>query len=87
MLIQIRSASRVFHFDTRESPNGISQLLKTLREEKGLTVREVIARLGYRSKTAYLQYEQGLRTPSLELFEKLIFAIDPAAKITVKITA
>jgi transcriptional regulator with XRE-family HTH domain len=87
MLIQVKSSSGIFQFDTRESPNGISQLLKTLREEKRLTVREVALKLSYRSKTAYLQYEQGLRTPSLEVFEKLILALEPSAKITVKITA
>lgn len=55
----------------------IAFLLKRQRQSHGLTVREVASRLKSSSPTAYAQYEQGKRAPSLGKLRELLRAIDP----------
>jgi hypothetical protein len=51
--------------------------LKTLRQDAGLTVREVTARLGKTSPNYYAQYEQGKALPGLDLLSDFIRVLKP----------
>ena len=55
----------------------IAFLLKRQRTCHRLSIRDVAARLDASSPTAYAQYEQGKRAPSLSKLQDLLHAIDP----------
>lgn len=55
----------------------IALILKRLRQQAGLTAREVARRMGSASPNAYVQYENGRVTPSLTKFSELLKAIGP----------
>lgn len=55
----------------------VAFMLRRQRTSHGLTVREVARRLKSNSPSAYAQYEQGKRTPSLGKLLALLQAIDP----------
>lgn len=55
----------------------IAFMLRRQRTSHGLSVREVASRLHSSSPTAYAQYEQGKRAPSLGKLRELLRAIDP----------
>ena len=48
-----------------------NEKLKTLREQKGLTVKEVAAAVGVREKVME-QYENGKEIPKLKVIEKIV---------------
>ena len=52
-----------------------SEKLKTIREEKQLTQKQVASRMGI-SQQAYGQYESGSRTPKRETIQKLSVALE-----------
>lgn len=52
--------------------------LKRLREASKATVREVSERLGSRSPNAYARYERGRTRISLDQYERLLQAVNPA---------
>ena len=62
----------------------IAFLLRRQRTCHGLTVREVASRLQSSSPTAYAQYEQGKRSPSLGKLRELLRAIDPSLEPVLK---
>lgn len=55
----------------------VAFMLKQLRAIRGLTIKNVTARLGMRSLNAYAQFEQGRCVPTLDKVDELIRAIDP----------
>jgi|TARA_B100001971_G_C18004212_1_gene438925 predicted transcriptional regulator len=55
----------------------MSLALRQQRASHNLTIRDVAARLGSKSPTAYSRYEQGKTKPSLDKFSQLLKAIDP----------
>ena len=52
--------------------------LKKQREKSGSTIREVSERLGSKSPNAYAQYERGSINISLDKYEMLLSAANPA---------
>ncbi|MBI3294377.1 MAG: helix-turn-helix transcriptional regulator [Deltaproteobacteria bacterium] len=56
----------------------ITFLLRRQRTCHGLSVRDVALRMDSKSPTAYAQYEQGKRTPTLGKLRELLHAIDPS---------
>jgi hypothetical protein len=63
----------------------IAHMLKRQRQKKGITVREVSARLGSNSPNAFGVYEQGKSAPTLEKLEELLHAIDPDTDLILRI--
>ena len=59
----------------------VALLLRRQRESRGLTLAEVAARLGQRSKNAYARYEQGRAMPTVEKLDELLGAIAPDQRI------
>jgi predicted RNase H-like HicB family nuclease len=62
----------------------VAFMLRRQRTARGLTLREVARRLKSSSPSAYAQYEQGKRTPSLAKLRALLQAIDPKLKPVLK---
>jgi predicted RNase H-like HicB family nuclease len=62
----------------------IAFLLKRQRTCRGLSVRDVARRLTSSSPTAYAQYEQGKRAPSVGKLRELLHAIDPKLDAVLK---
>ena len=50
--------------------NGMKERLKQLREEKGVTQKEVAKAIGV-TTSAYANYEQGTREPSVQMIINL----------------
>jgi len=71
------AADDAFAVSANDPDALIAFLLKRQRQSHGLTVREVASRLKSSSPTAYAQYEQGKRAPSLGKLRELLHAIDP----------
>ena len=66
-----------FTVDSDNSTAFIAFMLKRQRQFRGLSVREVAARLDSKSPNAYAQYEQGKVKPSMDKLVELMQAIDP----------
>lgn len=69
---------------TEDTPRMIALFLQRLRTKRGLTVREVAARLGFKAHNAYAQYEQGKSEPSISQLNKFVDAIWPGHKLNLK---
>ena len=66
-----------FTVDSDNPTAFIAFMLKRQRQFRGLSVREVAARLNSKSPNAYAQYEQGKVKPSMDKLVELMQAIDP----------
>ena len=66
-----------FTVDSDNPTAFIAFMLKRQRQFRGLSVREVAARLDSKSPNAYAQYEQGKVKPSMDKLVELMQAIDP----------
>ena len=60
-----------------DSPLIVALLLKRQREMRGLSLAEMVKRLGQKSKTAYARYEQGKSNPTTAKLMELLKAVDP----------
>jgi DNA-binding XRE family transcriptional regulator len=74
-----------FTIETDQVGPLLSLLLKRQRIKNKMTVNDVVAHLGLKSKNAYAQYEQGRNEPSLSQFQKFIQAIRPQTQILFKV--
>ena len=74
----------VFTVSANDPDSLIAFLLRRQRTCHGLSVRDVASRLKSSSPTAYAQYEQGKRTPSLGKLRDLLHAIDPKLDAVLK---
>lgn len=63
-----------------ENKTMLALLLRRQRQVNRLSVGDVAARMGSRSKTAYARYEQGKVEPTISKLQELIAAINPALK-------
>ena len=63
----------------------IAFMLRRQRMSHGLTIRQVAGRLKSNSPTAYAQYEQGMRMPSLGKLRELLHALDPKLEPVLKV--
>ena len=75
----------VFTVSADDPDSLIAFLLKRQRTSHGLSVRAVASRLKSNSPTAYAQYEQGKRSPSLGKLRDLLHAIDPKLEAVLKV--
>ncbi len=64
----------------------IGAILKRKRILKGLTAHEVAIRMGEKSATGYLRYEQGKTAPSIEKFSHILASIDETFEPILKIS-
>lgn len=71
--------------ETKELAPILALMLQRAREESGLSVRQVAAKLGLKSHTAYAQYERGKSEPSLSQLEKFLAVISPTRKLRLRI--
>ena len=74
----------IFTLSANDPDALIAFLLKRQRTSRGLSVRDVARRLASSSPTAYAQYEQGKRLPSLGKLLELLHAIDPKLEPVLK---
>ena len=74
----------VFTVSANDPDSLIAFLLRRQRTCHGLSVRDVARRLKSSSPTAYAQYEQGKRAPSLGKLRDLLHAIDPKLDAVLK---
>jgi len=74
----------VFTVSANDPDSLIAFLLKRQRTCHGLSMRDVARRLASSSPTAYAQYEQGKRAPSLGKLRELLHAIDPQLEAVLK---
>ncbi len=63
----------------------VAAIIKRKRLEKGFTAQQVADRMGEKSVTGYLRYEQGISLPSLEKLSDIMIAIDPSYEPVLKI--
>ena len=76
----------VFTVSADDPDSLIAFLLRRQRTTShGLSVRAVARRLKSNSPTAYAQYEQGKRSPSLGKLRDLLHAIDPKLDAVLKV--
>ena len=67
-----------FEIGTPGTTALVAVILRRQREKNGLSLAEVAKRLGARSRTAYVRYEQGKGIPSVEKLFELLAAVAPA---------
>lgn len=77
--------SGTFTISSNDPDTLVAFMLRRQRESHGLTVREVANNLHSKSPTAYAQYEQGKRSPSMGKLVELLHAIDPNLTPTFKV--
>ncbi|OFV97606.1 MAG: hypothetical protein A3H28_12855 [Acidobacteria bacterium RIFCSPLOWO2_02_FULL_61_28] len=81
---QLSREPGVFTVSANDPDSLIAFLLKRQRTCHGLSMRDVARRLASSSPTAYAQYEQGKRAPSLGKLRELLHAIDPQLEAVLK---
>ncbi|MDB5036928.1 MAG: hypothetical protein JWQ35_456, partial [Bacteriovoracaceae bacterium] len=78
--VQLEGDSEHFIVSSSKSQLLTSLILKRQRMNRGLSVREVSARIHSKSPNAYAQYEQGRVTPTWDKLVELLEAINPKAR-------
>lgn len=73
-----------FTIDSDNPTAFIAFMLKRQRQFRGLTLRDVSARLNSKSPNAYAQYEQGKVKPSMDKLVELMRAINPGFEPVLK---
>lgn len=63
----------------------MGRFLETLRENAGLTIREVTDRLGKKSPNFYAQYEQGKSLPGMDLVSDFVKAMAPGNDLVLSV--
>lgn len=76
---------RRFSLSANDPKVLLSLLLERKRSEAGLSIREVARRLHMRSPNGYAKYEKGEISMSVDQFEKMLYVIDPKAKVFLKV--
>jgi ribosome-binding protein aMBF1 (putative translation factor) len=61
----------------------VALVLRRQRVASGLSLSQVVERLGQSSKTAYARYEQGDVMPSIDKIDELLRAVAPDAAIMI----
>ena len=67
-----------FEVSSLDSKSMISLLLQRKRENSGLSLAQVAARLGFTSRNSYARYERGQTMPTLGKLDELLRAVDPS---------
>jgi predicted RNase H-like HicB family nuclease len=79
-----QTSGDAFEVDGSDSRAMISLLLRRQRHKSGLSLAQVAARLGARSRNAYARYERGSAVPTVEKLEELLKAVAPKREIVVR---
>ncbi len=53
----------------------VALILRQRRESSGLTLKDIAAKLGFKSVNAYARYEQGVSVPTVEKLDRLLEAV------------
>jgi len=69
--------------ETNDPAALVALVLRRQRQAIGLSLSDVVTKLGQSSKTAYARYEQGDVMPSMEKFEELLRAVSPHAAVII----
>jgi len=74
------------HFEVSSADEGamIAFLLKRQRQMHGLSLADVSARLGRKSRNAYARYEQGKAVPTIAKLSELLKAVNPDGELVLK---
>ena len=64
-----------FELNSVESGRLIALALKSQRQHKGLTAKQVAKKMGQSSANAYYRFESGKSAPTLPMLEKLLSAV------------
>lgn len=76
--VRVRMLTKnIFVIDANNDNLFVAFFLKRQREIHGLTVRDMTARLEYKSVNAYAQYEQGKVQPTLKKIQAFLAAMNP----------
>ncbi len=74
-----------FFVGSGDTKSLIALMLHRQRTKRNLSISEVAARMGAKSKNAYAQYEQGKSEPSLTKIQQILESMDPEAKTILKV--
>jgi hypothetical protein len=73
-----------FEVSAADTRGLISLLLRRQRERSGLSLAEVAARLGAKSRNAYARYERGVSAPTVEKLAELLQAVSPGQDVVLQ---
>ena len=82
--VHSQSHSLIFYIQANNESQLMAFILRQQRLYHGLSIRDVTARLGLKSPTAYSRYEKGKINPGLEKFSKMLQAIDADLELILK---
>ena len=82
--VQSKPGSSTFNIHANNESKLMAFILKQQRLYHGLSIRDVVARLGFKSPTAYSRYEKGEINPGLEKFSKMLQAINNDLELILK---
>jgi predicted RNase H-like HicB family nuclease len=74
-----------FSITANDAKKLVAAIIKRQRSLKGLTAAQVALKMGEKSVTGYLRYEQGKTLPSIEKLSDILIAIDPFLEPVLKI--
>jgi DNA-binding transcriptional regulator YiaG len=78
-----KGKKKKFEVGSSEPKYMVSLLLQRKREHSGLSLSQVAARLGMKSRNTYARYEQGRSVPSVEKLNELLNAVSPQRDIVI----
>jgi len=78
-----RGKKEKFEVGSSEPKHMVSLLLQRKRELSGLSLSQVAAKLGMKSRNTYARYEQGRSVPSVEKLNELLHAVCPQRDIVI----
>ena len=84
VVVHSQSSSMLFNIHANNESQLMAFILRQQRLYHGLSIRDVTARLGFKSPTAYSRYEKGKINPGLEKFSKMLRAIDADLELVLK---
>lgn len=85
--VRVRALTKnTFVVDANDDSQFIAFFLKRQREIHGLTVRDMTARLEYKSVNAYAQYEQGKVQPTLKKIQAFLAAMNPKHMLRLRLS-
>lgn len=74
-----------FTVSARDLRPLMGRFLETIRENAGLSIREVSSRLGKKSPNFYAQYESGKSLPSVEMLSSFVKAMSPNEDVVISL--
>jgi predicted RNase H-like HicB family nuclease len=69
---------------SRDVATLVALLLRRQREKHGLSLADVAARMGQRSRNAYARYERGTSVPTVDKLEELLAAVAPGRDLVLR---